>query len=67
MTKQILLIEDDARLAEMVRDYLGESGFDVTIAGKGTEGLALHREHGFDARASPVTTKSFSGMTPKRA
>ncbi len=49
MTKQILLIEDDARLAGMVRDYLGESGFDVTIAGTGNEGLALQKKHGFDA------------------
>jgi DNA-binding response OmpR family regulator len=49
MTEQILLIEDDARLAGMVRDYLGESGFEVTIAGTGTEGLALQAERGFDA------------------
>ncbi len=49
MTERILLIEDDARLAGMVRDYLGESGFDVTIAGTGNEGLALQKEHGFDA------------------
>jgi DNA-binding response OmpR family regulator len=49
MTKRILLIEDDARLAGMVRDYLGGSGFGVTIAGTGTEGLALQNERGFDA------------------
>ena len=49
MTKQILLIEDDARLAGMVRDYLGESGFDVTVAGTGYQGLALQKKHGFDA------------------
>jgi len=49
MTKRILLIEDDARLAGMVRDYLGESGFGVTIAGTGAKGLALHNERGFDA------------------
>ena len=49
MTKQILMIEDDARLAGMVRDYLGESGFDVTVAGTGKMGLALQRTHGFDA------------------
>ena len=49
MTEHILLIEDDARLAGMVRDYLGESGFDVTIAGTGNEGLALQGKHGFDA------------------
>ena len=49
MTQQILLIEDDARLAEMVKDYLGESDFAVTIAGTGAEGLALQRQRGFDA------------------
>ena len=49
MTKQVLLIEDDARLAGMVRDYLGESGFEVTIAGTGNAGLTLQKEHGFDA------------------
>ena len=33
----------------MVREYLGESGFDVTIAGTGNDGLVLQKEHGFDA------------------
>ncbi len=49
MSKRLLLIEDDARLAGMVRDYLGESGFQVTIAGTGNAGLALQKQHGFDA------------------
>jgi len=49
MTKRILLIEDDVRLAGMVRDYLGESDFDVTIAGTGSQGLALQKEHRFGA------------------
>jgi DNA-binding response OmpR family regulator len=49
MTERILLIEDDARLAGMVRYYLGASGFDVTVAGTGNEGLALQKRHGFDA------------------
>ncbi len=49
MSKQILLIEDDAKLAGMVRDYLGESGFAVTIAGTGNAGLTLQKERCFDA------------------
>ena len=36
MSEQILLIEDDKRLAEMVADYLGEADYAVTIAGTGT-------------------------------
>ena len=36
----ILMIEDDTRLANMVADYLRNSGFDVTHAEDGTSGLA---------------------------
>ena len=49
MTEHVLLIEDDARLAEMVRDYLGGFGYSITIARTGTQGLAEHERDGFDA------------------
>ncbi len=39
MTSQLLMIEDDARLAKMVVEYLGQSGFEVTHAGDGEAGL----------------------------
>lgn len=35
------MIEDDARLARMVSDYLGQSGFRVSHAGDAKSGLAL--------------------------
>ena len=35
MTERILLIEDDARLAAMVAEYLGDAGLRVTIAPSG--------------------------------
>src|SRR6266851_4399344 len=35
MAERILLIEDDARLAKMVSEYLGEAGFRVSIAAAG--------------------------------
>ena len=37
---RLLMIEDDARLAQMVREYLGQSGFEVTHAADGEQGLA---------------------------
>ena len=40
MTDRILLIEDDPRLAEMVKSYLGEAGFRVSVAGRGDAGIA---------------------------
>lgn len=43
MAKSILLIEDDMRLAQMVKDYLEDAGFDVVHAATGRQGLSMHR------------------------
>ena len=40
MSQHLLMIEDDARLAQMVAEYLGQSGFEVRIAADGQSGLA---------------------------
>jgi DNA-binding response OmpR family regulator len=40
MTQQLLMIEDDARLASMVSEYLRQGGFEVAHALDGTSGLA---------------------------
>lgn len=40
MTARLLMIEDDARLAGMVAQYLGQSGYVVDTAGLALEGLA---------------------------
>ena len=40
MTQQLLMIEDDTRLANMVSEYLRQSGYGVTHAADGTSGLA---------------------------
>ena len=39
MTSRLLMIEDDARLAQMVSTYLAQSGYEVTHAGDGETGL----------------------------
>jgi len=62
MTDYILLIEDDNRLAEMVKDYLGENGFDVTIASTGTEGLSKQKKHGFDAIILDLMLPDMDGL-----
>ncbi|MHB1198469.1 MAG: response regulator [Polaromonas sp.] len=40
MTQQLLMIEDDARLAAMVGDYLRQSGYGFSHAADGSSGLA---------------------------
>src|SRR4051794_1076147 len=49
MSHRILLIEDDVRLATMVRDYLSEAGFHVTSTHTGAHGERLLRQESFDA------------------
>jgi CheY-like chemotaxis protein len=40
MGKRILLIDDDELLCEVLVDFLELSGFEMTTAGNGREGLA---------------------------
>ncbi|NCP82477.1 MAG: response regulator transcription factor, partial [Rhodoferax sp.] len=40
MNQQLLMIEDDARLASMVSAYLGQSGYQVSLAGDAQSGLS---------------------------
>ena len=49
MSVRVLLIEDDARLAGMVADYLGEAGIRSAIAGTGREAQRLLKRDAFDA------------------
>lgn len=62
MTQHILLIEDDNRLAEMVRDYLGQSDFAVTIAPTGQQGLATQQDGHFDAVLLDLMLPDMDGL-----
>ena len=41
MVERLLIIEDDLRLAQMVQQYLGQSGYEVSHAPDGLSGLAI--------------------------
>ncbi|MEM9043265.1 MAG: response regulator transcription factor [Pseudomonadota bacterium] len=62
MIEKILLIEDDAKLAGMVQDYLGGFGFDVTVSGAGVEGLSRHAEIGFNAIILDLMLPDIDGL-----
>jgi DNA-binding response OmpR family regulator len=62
VTDRILLIEDDARLAEMVRDYLGGAGFRVARAASGSSGLAMHSREAFDAIVLDLMLPDMDGL-----
>ena len=62
MTDQILLIEDDLRLAEMVKSYLGEAGFSVTVAANGTAGIAAQARAAFDVLILDLMLPDVDGL-----
>ena len=44
MAKRILLVDDEIRLAHLVRGYLERDGYEVATAGNGREALLISRE-----------------------
>jgi len=49
MTPRLLLIDDDARLSTMVKDYLGQAGFEVETAANLADGRKSLAARPFDA------------------
>ncbi len=45
MAKRILVVDDEARLREVLRGYLQEDGYDVVTASNGREALFAARDH----------------------
>jgi DNA-binding response OmpR family regulator len=62
MAERILMIEDDARLSEMVCDYLGKSGFRVTVSGTAAEGAARLANESFDALVLDLMLPDMDGL-----
>jgi two-component system phosphate regulon response regulator OmpR len=66
MADRLLVVEDDARLAGMLREYLGEAGFRVDVAASGAEAIARSRgEHA--AMILDLTLPDVDGLDVCRA
>ena len=61
--KQILIVEDDADIAAIERDYLELGGFAVTIMPDGTTGLDAALHHPFDLILLDVMLPGVDGFT----
>jgi DNA-binding response OmpR family regulator len=62
MTPHLLLIEDDARLAGMVRDYLEQSGYQVDWMPDGESGLARAAQGGVDLVVLDLMLPGIDGL-----
>ena len=62
MAPEILLIEDDPRLAEMVSEYLSEAGFRVSTANGGRAGLERLTRERYDALVLDLMLPDMDGL-----
>src|SRR3954462_14181335 len=58
----ILLVDDDARLASLVSEYLGKNEIDVTVAADGERGLAALVRGRFDVLLLDVMMPGIDGF-----
>ncbi|MQY52679.1 response regulator transcription factor [Rhodocyclus tenuis] len=62
MNHSVLLIEDDAELSAMLRDYLQEDGFTVGVAGDGERGVAAALSGEWEIAALDVMLPGIDGI-----
>lgn len=60
--EKILIVEDDRLIAELERDYLESSGYEVEIAADGYEGIRLARENTYALILLDVMLPGVSGF-----
>jgi two-component system, OmpR family, phosphate regulon response regulator OmpR len=62
MVERILLVEDDARLADMLLEYLGQAGFGVTVAPLGATALEKLADAQYDAVVLDLMLPDMDGL-----
>jgi two-component system alkaline phosphatase synthesis response regulator PhoP len=65
--KQILVVEDEPRIAEICRDYLERAGFKVMVAGNGADALTLARSKQPDLIVLDLGLPKVDGLDVTRA
>src|SRR5215467_8430568 len=63
---RILVIEDESRMADLLRRGLSEEGHSVNLAADGPSGLALAKEHPFDLIVLDVMLPGMDGFAVGR-
>jgi two-component system alkaline phosphatase synthesis response regulator PhoP len=65
--KQILIVEDEPRIAGIARDYLARAGYDVLMADNGVDGLAVARTRQPDLVVLDLGLPHMDGVDVARA
>ena len=67
MTQTILIADDDMELCELLRQYLGQEGFEVRVAHDGEQTLAEARRPGLDAMVLDIMMPLMNGIDVLRS
>ena len=62
MPQTILIADDDTELCELLREYLGQEGYDVRLAHDGEQALIESRRPGLDAMVLDVMMPLMNGI-----
>jgi CheY-like chemotaxis protein len=64
---KILVVDDEERVRELLREILEDTGYEVAVAGSGREGLSLFDSQHFDAVFTDLGMPGMSGWELARA
>src|SRR5210317_780292 len=67
MSQTILIADDDTELCELLREYLGQEGFEVRLAHDGEQALAESRRPGLDAMVLDIMMPRMNGIDVLRS
>ena len=67
MSHTILIADDDTELCELLREYLGQEGFEVRLAHDGEQALSASRRPGLDAMVLDIMMPVLNGIDVLRA
>ena len=62
MPQTILIADDDTELCELLREYLGQEGFEVRLAHDGEQALTESRRPGLDAMVLDIMMPRMNGI-----
>ena len=62
MNKIILIVEDEVKLAQLMSDYLQQSGFTTRCIGNGTEAVSAAQKTSFDLILLDLMLPGLDGM-----
>lgn len=63
---QILVVEDERRMADLLKQGLEEDGHAVVVSGRGNDALSIAQHHAFDAILLDVMLPGMSGLDVAR-